>query len=79
MTVSLVLAGLRSDNKRSAGTRSQLRYGAVQGGLGALSPTSRLPLPPVAGEAILQDGSHLALLARFPKPPSPAGKNPRPQ
>ena len=67
MTVSLVLAGLRSDNKRSAGTRSQLRHGAVQGGLGVLPSTSRLPLPPQEREAILQDGSHLALLAKTMK------------
>ena len=34
MTVFLALAGLRSDNKRSAGTRSQPRNGAVQTGFG---------------------------------------------
>ena len=37
--------------------------GAVQGGLGALPPTSRLDLPPTAGGPISHRGSHDALLA----------------
>ena len=49
--------------KRSAGTRSQPRHGAVQRVLGALPPTSRLDLPLTAGGPILHRGSHDALLA----------------
>ena len=45
--------------------------GAVQRGLGALPPTSRLDLPLTAGGPILHRGSHDALLARFSGPVYP--------
>ncbi len=38
-------------------------------GLGDISPTSRMDLPPLAGGPFLQSGSHFALLAGFPKRP----------
>ena len=47
------------------GTRSQLQHGAVQWGLGAAPPTSRMPSLPLAGRTFLQKGSLFALLARF--------------
>ena len=66
---STVPEGRRPDKKRSAGTRSQLQNGAVQRGLGALPPTSRLDLPLTAGGPILHRGSHDALLATITKAP----------
>ena len=55
--------GQRPTSSVPPGTRSQLQNGAVQRGLGALPPTSRLDLPPTAGDPISHRGSHDALLA----------------
>ena len=63
--------GQRPTSSGPLGTRSQLQNGAVQRGLGALPPTSRLDLPPWAGGPILHRGSHDALLARFSVPRFP--------
>ena len=60
--------GQRPTSSVPPGTRSQLQNGAVQRGLGALPPTSRLDLPPTAGGPISHRGSHDALLARFSGP-----------
>ena len=47
--LSVEICGHEARVKRSVGTRSQLRNGAVQRGLGDVSPTSKMKGPPAGG------------------------------
>ena len=61
--------GQRPTSSGPLGTRSQPRHGAVQGGLGALPPTSKMNVSPGGGMFIFRMMGPSCPACRFLQPP----------